>query len=191
MGNNQASVSFALFNNLIEIYYRGAAQEYPVVIDTEYLTLNRYYQNIAGARFNIAFASGGIEFDHYRSSLIPYKRINYYLNLNHSFSQKLLISVNASIRDYTLIDTETDHLYANVAARAKYIISPKSRINLEFSYLNQTGKGIDLDLMTMRSEFITSYRKLFFKLGVRSYSRKYLTSRFMFYGTYIELARKF
>lgn len=185
------SASLVFFNNLLELYYRGYSQDYTNVHETEYLILNYYKRNVLGSRINLDFGNAGIEYDLYKSNIIPYERIRYYLNLNKSINEKFILTMNCVINDYRIIDTDINHKYYNISGRAGYNISPRSRLTLDLGYLSQKGRNIDLDLLTGRMEFQTSVRQFFLKAGIQSYIRNYLENKYKFYGTYIGLTRKF
>ena len=188
---NNLSASLIFFNNLLEIYYRGYSQDYINVRETEYLILNYYTRNVYGSRINLDFGNAGVEYDLYKSNIIPYERIRYYINLNKSINEKIVLTMNCNVNDYRIIDTDVNHKYYNISGRAGYNISPRSRLTLDLGYLSQKGRNIDLDLLTGRMEFQTSVRQFFLKAGIQSYMRNYLDNRYKFYGTYIELIRKF
>ena len=71
------------------------------------------------------------------------------------------------------------------------ILNPKSKINVEASYRNQSGREIDLDLFTLRTEYSAMVRQMYFKLGVEMYNRNYLSERVEFMGGYVKIARRF
>lgn len=189
--NNTVSSSIFFFERLFEIYYRGSSQNYSSVRETEFLTLNRYYQNTVGGRIYYKFATAGIEYDYFNSNIIPYKRIKYYLNINFRIKSKLLVSVNSRLRDYMLLDNDVNHRYANISGRIAYSINTQTRLNFEAGYLNQNGLNIDLDLITARMEIVATVRQFNVKAGVNYYNRKYLNSNFQFTGSYIKLIRTF
>lgn len=189
--NNSVAASVTLFHNLFEIFYRGASQTYPVVNDTEFLTLNRYYQNIYGIRINTGFASAGAEFDNYNSNIIPYRRIRYFLNLNHVIKSRFIISVNSNVNDYKVLDKDLNQLYASLNGRLAYNISHATRASIEAGYLAQTGRNIDLRLITGRAEISHSVRRFMIRAGLEVYQRHYLESDIYFSSTYLQLSRKF
>ncbi|MCF8222566.1 MAG: hypothetical protein K9J25_05415 [Bacteroidales bacterium] len=189
--NNNLSVSIILFSNKFELYYRGFAQDYKNIRYTDYLVLNYYTRNMYGARINLDFISAGIEYDLYKSTIIPYERFRYYLNMNKTFNDRFRFSINCNVKDYKIIDNDLNHRYYNISARWGYIISPGTRIVINAGYLKQKGRNIDLDLFTSKAEIQTSFRKFYIKAGIHNYLRHYLDSEHIFYGTYIELSRKF
>jgi hypothetical protein len=153
--------------------------------------MDMYTQNVYGGRFYFKSITGGVEFDNYSSSIIPYQRINYYLSFNLNLSSKILVSLNSSLRDYKLIGTDVDHQYTNISGRIAYSITSKSKINLQTGYLSQKGKSIDLQLLTGQLEYIARMRKFYFKTGLNLYNRAYSNSSIFYFRTYIQLTRKF
>ncbi len=115
----------------------------------------------------------------------------YYVDLNWNYRSKLLLTLNGNIRDYRMIADEVDQLYANLSGKLVYRIGPRMRVSLESGYLNQRGANIDLDLLTSRAEFQSTFNKLQIRLGLELYRRLYQNSEFNFNGAYIQLTRRF
>jgi hypothetical protein len=189
--NNSFSTSIQLFKKLIEIYYRASIQDYRNLKETGFLTMDYYRQNVYGGRVDVGFAGLGVEYDNYNSSIIPYIRYRYYVDLNWSFRSKLLVSVNGNLMDYKVLGSDVNQQHSNITGKIAYNISYKTRINLEAGYLSQIGRNIDLKLFTSKLEISSSFRQLHFKGGVEMYSRHYLKSDFSFLGTFVEIVRKF
>ncbi len=189
--NNTLSSSILFFDRILELYYRGSAQEYPRVEQTEFLTLNRFYQNVTGLRIHYKIATAGIEYDYYNSDLIPYKRMNYYLNINLKIKSRMLLSVNGTLRDHQILDQDLNYIYSNLSTRFTYSINSWSRLNIEGSYLKQNGRTIDLDLITAKTELVASLRKLTLRGSFNIYKRSYAQSEFLYTGTQLQIIRKF
>ncbi|MFH1321655.1 MAG: hypothetical protein ABII90_13515 [Bacteroidota bacterium] len=190
--NNQFfSAKVLLFGQLIEFYFRTSRQDYINIVQTEYLTLNYFSQNVYGSRIVFGFASGGIEFDNYKSNIIPYQMIRYYINFQKKYKNKLLVSLNGNMRYYQMINEEIKQKYSDISGRIAYNIKSHTKLNLEIGYRNQKGQGIDLDLFTARSEFTTIVRQMFFTVGLEIYRRNYLGEQFDLNGAYFQVARKF
>jgi hypothetical protein len=189
--NNSWSAGIILFRNLFELYYRGARQNYPYLRDADFLVLNRYSQDVAGVRLDFRFAAGGLEYESYRSNIIPYNRMRYFINLNWTLKSRLAFSVNGNISDYTFTDDNIRQLYSNISGKVSVIVTRNLRVNLESSYLDQAGRNIDLKLITARAEAAATFRLLTLKLSNDMYLRKYPDSDFRFFGTRLELIRRF
>lgn len=189
--NNTFNASLSLFERLVSVYYRASAQNFDNVKEAEFLTLNQYTQNVIGGKLYYKFITAGIEYDYYNSSIIPYKRVNYFLNMNFQIKSKFNFSLNSMLRDYEIIGNDLNHRYINVSGRLAYKISRRTKLNLQLGYLSQKGKSIDLDLITGRFEFITSLRKMYFTTGINLYNKQYTNSNFTYSRAYLQLARKF
>jgi hypothetical protein len=187
--NFNASVQF--FNRLVELYYRRFTQDYANLENTEFLTLNYVTQNIYGARLEYKFASIGAEYEDYNSSVIPYNLWTYYFQLQGTIKERLLCSLNGNLKDYHLLYNDTYQRYADLAGNFAWVFSAHTRLSLEMGYRKQIGEGIDLDLITARTEFTANYRKLFFKVGGEYYRRIYLAEQMNYYGAYVEVVRTF
>ncbi len=189
--NNSLATSLLLFHNLIELYYRGSIQTFNKTEKTDFLTINRYNQNIYGCRLDLDFGGLGAEYDNYNSNIIPYKRYRYYLNFNWRFKTRLLLSLNGDIFDYKLIEDNTNQQHINISGKIAYNLSLRTRIEAEAGYLSQRGRNIDFDLISSRLGLTSSYRQLQFKAGVDIYSRSYPGSDFVYTGAFCEVIRKF
>ena len=189
--NNTINANLLLLNRLVSIYYKGSVQSFDNVQEADFLTLNQYTQNVVGARIYYKIVTGGIEYDYYNSSIIPYKRLNYFLNVNFRIKSRIVISLNSTLRDYMLIGNDVNHRYINVSGRFALKITRNSKLNLQAGYLSQNGKNIDLDLLTGRMEFITNLRKMYLTAGMNFYSKHYSNSDFTYTRAYVQLARKF
>jgi hypothetical protein len=189
--NNTFSSSILLFGKLIELYYTYSVQDYNQLVQTDFLTLNYFNQNIAGFRIDLGVAGAGVEYDQYNSNIIPYKRYRYFVDLNVAIRARLLFALNGNLIDYKLIDDDVNQIHANINGKISYLFSHKTRLDFDAGYLRQRGKNIDLDLITSKLEISTSFRQLYLKGGLEMYRRHYLNSDFDFAGTFIELIRKF
>jgi len=189
--NKHFSASVLLFKRLIELYYNYSVQDYPKVNQGDLLTLNYYRQHVYGARLDVGFARAGVEADLYDSNIIPYRMRRYYMDVNWNFRSTLLLTLNGNIRDYRMIADEVNQLYANLSGKVVYRFGPRMRVSLESGYLNQRGANIDLDLLTSRAEFQSTFNKLQLRVGLEMYRRLYQNSEFAFNGAYIQLTRRF
>ena len=180
-----------LFDNLIEIYYRSAIQDYHNLQETDFITLSYFNQNIVGGRIDLGFAGFGAEYDSYKSNIIPYNRLRYFVDLNWSPHSKILIGLNGNLLDYRMIDDSADQRYTNITGKIAYKITSRTRIDLDGAYLSQAGSNIDLRLITSKLWISTLYRQLLLKGGLEMYKRHYLKSDFFTSGIYMEIVRKF
>jgi len=185
------NASIMLFDQLVEVYYRWSKQDYFNLETSDYQTLNYFTQNIVGSRLEYKFASAGVEYEDYASNIIPYRLLRYFVLLQGNYSSRLLFSLNGNLRNYTMIDDQVNQLYSDLSGDIAYMFTPQTKLNFEVGYRKQVGSGIDLDLLTFRSEFTANYRQLYFRVGVEMYRRFYLNEKVNFIGANFEIIRKF
>jgi hypothetical protein len=189
--NNTASASLLFFRNHLEIYYRGAMQEYPFIEATDLLVINRFHQNITGLKINSGALSAGVETDRYNSTIIPYRRVRYFINSNFSPAPGIILAVNGNISDYKLTGEDLSFLYSSINGRIIWRWTPRTRASAEAGYLSQEGRNIDLKMLTGRIMVTHSVRRLEVSGGIDFYSREYSGSKTSFTGTNIKITRKF
>jgi len=192
MNNQILMFNVLLFDRIVELYYRRSKQDYDNLVQTELTSLNYYSQNVYGLRFLVKFARFGVEYDVYKSTIVPYKLIRYFADLQWKFRYRLLLSLTGNIRDYVVIGNRSNELYADVSGRLAYSFSPELKLNMELTYRDQKGYQIDLELLTARAELMMKYRNLFMRTGIDFYRRDFLNSETLnFNGVFISIERKF
>ncbi len=191
LNNHNVYLGFLLFDRLLEVYYRGRFQDYTNISQTDFLTLKYFSQNIVGLRFEKAFARGGVEYDNFNSNIIPYRMWRYYLNLQGNFDNKLLLTLNASLRDYKYLEDDNQQILGNLSGRASYIFKAQTRLEFEIGYLRHKAFQTDLSMWTGRLEYSTVFRQLYLNAGLDFYKRDYTLSKFTLKGVFVRLTRKF
>ncbi len=192
--NNYAfSANVSVLKGKLDVYYRFAFQNYNNLENTDFITLNYFTQNITGFRLGIAFFSLGAEYESYQSSILPYNMTRLYLNMQKNVGSKLSLAFNGNLQTYNMLNEPLARIqqYADMTGRVEYAIIGQSRLNLDIMYRKQSGRGIDLDLVTARLEFSSVFYQLFIKAGVEFYRRNYIGEKINFKGTYIQISRKF
>jgi hypothetical protein len=187
----QFTAEVVLFKNLLQVYFRLAKQDYDNIIAREALTLNYFTQTIYGGRLDYKFVSGGVEYELYSSTIIPYRQLRYFLTLQGNIKNKISYSISGNVRNYYMLDDKTNQDYIDLTGVINYAISPQTKLNVEFGYRKQVGHGIDLDLLTGKADISTIYRKLHCKVGLQVYKRMYLYEKTNFIGGYVEIVRNF
>jgi outer membrane receptor for ferrienterochelin and colicin len=117
--------------------------------------------------------------------------IRYYAQVQGSLWNKLSLALNANRRDYRMMNEANDQIYIDVNGRIGYMFTPQTNLSFEVGYRKQVGQGIDLDLLTARGEFTTSYRRIMVKIGVEMYKRDYLQENTSLMGGYVRIIRYF
>ncbi|MCF6169587.1 MAG: hypothetical protein L3J31_07175 [Bacteroidales bacterium] len=193
LSNSQSLyISVMLFRQFIELYYRRNKQNYSNVEKTLPVALNYFTENIYGLRFNIAIARFGVEYNDYKSNIIPFQLLRFFINLNWRINDRLLFSLTGNTRYYLTIGERVNELYADVSGRLAYSFTSRIKLNLEVLYRDQKGYQIDLDYLSARSELTMIVRKVYITLGIEAYRRIYLNRETIkFGGAYVSIVRKF
>ena len=189
--NNNFRIHTSFFNNILEMYFRYFDQDYDNVLTTNTLILNYISQNVYGIKSTIAFISGGIEFDNFRATVVPYESKRYYINFSQQFFRKWNLILSANYRDYLLTQENEKQKFTDISGRLIYSFWRQSRLTFEGGYRIQDGRDIDLDLRTFRGEYSTFYRKTILSIGLETYRRDYIGEIINFAGTYVRITRQF
>ncbi len=185
------SVNLTLFKRLLELYYTRSNQDYNNIESEDILTLNYYKQNVFGGRVMLGPFTGGAEWDMYNSTIVPYRKTRYFVNVNGTVGKKFLLSFNGDVTNLTLTETNEDQFYSSLYGKVVFMIKPQTKINFDLGYRKQLGQGIDLDLFTSKLEYNMVYRKLLLKIGLEVYKRNYVGEQLNFRGVYFQIDRRF
>lgn len=189
--NNAFAVNLSFINNLFEVYYRSFSQDYSDIKGEDPDVLKSIAQDVYGTRIRYHFVTAGIEQDNYASNIIPYKSMRYYLQLNGQVAPKLNLMLTGSQRRLDLTSAKEIQKFSDVSSRLSYDLWYRTRILLETGYRFQNGRGIDLNLRTMRTGFVTQYRKLNISVGYELFRRDFSGERVNYNGGYVRLERNF
>jgi len=184
-----------LLKNLLNAYYRFSTQDYTNLVSTEFVTLNYFTQNLVGCRVDFDFVYAGAEYENYKSSILPYRMMRYYLNFQRYFgkNKKLMLMLNGNLQNYTMLDKPEPEFqeYMDITGKALYNLFGQTSLNVDLMYRKQRGNGIDLDLLTSRTEITSTMNRLNLTLGVELYKRTYIGEILNFKGAYIKIIRSF
>jgi len=190
--HNNFFASVSLFDKKIELYYKNSQQEYIDPQNIDFLTLDYFNQNVYGGRLNFGFVNLGIEQDNLNSTIIPYRLTRYYLVFQGNIKNKLLFTVNGTVRNYQMIIQEgKKQQYYNLTGTATYSINQRTKLNIHGSYLEQSGDGIDLNLFTSRMEFSTRFLQIYIKASIELYKNKFYAEELDYKRFAIQILRKF
>ncbi|MCX6268389.1 MAG: hypothetical protein NTW16_13680 [Bacteroidetes bacterium] len=192
-GNHAFSTTISLFKGKLDLYYRMALQNYTNLENTDFIALNYFTQNVAGFRLTFNLLSGGAEYEDYKSSILPYHMVRYYLNFQKNFNNKFTVVLNGNMQNYIMLNEPVARLqrYADVSGRVEYTIIRQTRLNLDVMYRRQHGYEMDLNLVTAKLEVTSVLYQLYLTAGVEVYHRVYIGEKINFRGTYIQISRRF
>ncbi len=184
--------SVSVLDKKFEIYFRNSTQDYIAPQSISFLTLDYFTQKLYGCRINFGFFTAGVEQDNFESTIIPYRLTRYFFVLQGDIKQKLMYTLNGTVRDYQMIIQEgTTQRYYNFTGTVSYSINKNMRLNFNGAYLNQRGEGIELNLFTSRIEFSARILQLYIKAGLELYKNKFYTEKLDYKKFEIVVSRKF
>ncbi len=166
--------SVMLFRNLLELYFRKNDLNYDNIQLAEYRILKVFNQQVFGVKLSYWRITLGYEYDDFRSNIVPYRSNRYFFSLNGQAMKNLSYALSARWRDQYLTQEALLQNYANGAVRLSYRINQMNRISLDGIYRKQRGRALDLDLLNLRAEFVTVYRKIEFTIGGEVFRRNYV-----------------
>lgn len=189
---NNFVFNWSVFNHFIDVYYKTNRTGYDNLHNASNLLLDYLTEDIVGGSLKYKSATGGVEYDNYQSTLIPFTMTRYYLTWQGKIKNKFIYTINGNWRDYKLPTDPEHRIYKDLNGMMSYSLGSKSKIDLNIGYQSQQGRQIDLDLFTMRAKYSTNIRQLTCSVGVDSYNRIYLDNQVTDYvGVYIQVLKKF
>jgi hypothetical protein len=178
---------------LLSFNYRFSTQDYSNLHTTDFVTLNYFTQNLVGCRLDLGLINAGAEYEDYKSSILPYQMLRYYVNFQKSYKEKVTFMLNGNMQDYVMLDEPEPKYqkYTDITGKVVYSFLKHTSLNIDMMYRKQVGRGIDLDLITGKTELISTINFMLIALGMEVYKRNYVGEQINFKGAYIKISRKF
>ncbi len=189
--SNAFGARLTVFNQLAELYFRSYEQDIENPEGSDLAVLKTVSERVFGTRLSKGPISGGVEIDDYNSNIVPYHSVRYYITFNRYLFSRLNVSLSGNIRNYTLTEDEEDQKFRDLTGRFLYRLSRISQISLETSYRFQDGRGIDLNLATLRGEFTTRFRQMYLTVGLETYRRDFSGEEITYNAGFMRVERKF
>ncbi len=190
MNNYSFSADVLLYDNKLNIYYRSDSQNYNIQNKSENLALNYYNRYIIGTRLDFNYAKGGVEYESYYSTILPYRAIRYSLEFQ-KMVKRVTFTLNGNLQYVQMageIDRRKDF---DVSSKIAYSIFSNVKLNFDYMYRSIKGRGIDLEMTTSKLEITTELHRLFISMGAEFYRNKEVNSKLQFKGVYVQLTRNF
>jgi len=191
MINKSFFTSIILFHRFLEVYYRSFEQDYQNIHTIEPQVLKYVSQYVYGGRLTIGSLSGGAEYNNFESNIIPYQLRRYFLNIYGIYLGKLNLSLLGNWREYYLTESKEKQIYSDISGKALLEMGYQTTMSMEGAYRHQEGRGINLDLITLRGEFTTQFRRVSLTLGFELFRRTFYQEIINFNGIFARLEREF
>lgn len=189
--NNLFKTSVSFFNRLFGIYYNKSVQDYHSLKNIDLVTLNYFNQQVIGVKFEYRLLAGGIESDHMKSTILPYKLLRYYINLQGTLKRKIVFSLNGNIYDYKKLNDKNNVKYIDAGGSAVYHFTPRISLMTSLNYRKQNGEGVDLNLFSSRTEFNAIIHRIRLSVIYNYYDRNIFNEVIHFNAFNIQILRKF
>ena len=72
-----------------------------------------------------------------------------------------------------------------------YLLGRNSKVSFEGNYIFQEGRLIDLNLRTLRIEYLTTFKQIDISIGYENYNRELLSDVTKYSGIYAKVVRRF
>ena len=192
--NNTMNFRIALevLTNTLQVYYNYSSKKYKDPQFLQYFKLDFYKRKVYGGKLNFGFINGGIEYDDFDSNIVPFKLLNYFVNLNGRYKNRISYNMSFNRVNYLMIAEEGrtqrfDYLTGNLS----YFINNSTNLNFNMAYRSQQVDELDLGWLTGRLEFMTRFNQLELKANLNYYKKTNEDQDSNFIGVGIQLSRKF
>ena len=183
--------NISLFKHAIELYYRASNQDYNNVELFNEQVLKFFNQKIWGGKIAIGFLSGGVEYDDFRSNIVPYRSLRYFINATGSLNGKFQFAIIGDRKHIELTEDNEKQIFTDITGKTVYNIGRLSKINLEGSLRLQEGARVDLNLVTFRGELSVLYRQVILSSGFEIFRRDFFAEKINYNGLYLRVERRF
>lgn len=189
--NHRFFAGISFFNNFIEFSYSGNEVNFDNLYNVDYIVLKLISQRLVAFSLNFWGFSTGIEFDTFKSNIVPYESQRYFANYSEMLSRSITLSLSANYKNIYLVASNERQIFKDAVGRILFFISPASKLLLEGSYRSQRGYGLDLDLLKFRTEFQITYRAILVAIGAEVFDRTFIQEQRQFFNGYISIQRNF
>jgi len=188
--NYGASIEF--LTSKIQVFYNYSSKKYHDPRQMPYLKLDFYKRQKYGTKLKAGFINGGVEYDDFKSNIVPFKLLNYYVNMKGVLLKKLNYSLTYNRINYLMIAEEGrtqqfEYLTGNLA----YAFNYKTNLNMDVAYRSQEVDALDIGWLTGRLSFRTRFNQLEVKTELNYYNKTFDGQDSNFMGASIQLIRKF
>jgi len=180
-----------LHRQLVELYYQYFEQDYQNIEGRDLSVLKFIDQNIYGSRISYGMLSLGVELDHFNSNIVPYRSSRYFLSVTGRLFKGINFTLNGNHRNYKLTQNGEKQQFSDIFGRLNYPIHYQLQLKIEGSYRFQQGRGIDLDLASLKAEVNTQYRQTRAAVGLQIYRRDFTREIINFTRVYLRIERSF
>ncbi|NOX18906.1 MAG: hypothetical protein GXO87_11565 [Chlorobi bacterium] len=187
--NQHFFVGLNLFDNFLQLGFTGVEVKYNNTENVRFVVLKLISQRIYSLKLNYGGFTAGVEYDSYKSNIVPYESLRYFGQYDYLLKATALFSLIGNYKVMDLIDQNQRQKFADAVGRVMFFLGAKSKLIIEGSYRFQEGVGIDLDLLKFKTEYQMIYRAIQISVGVELYDRTYIQESRKYMNGYISIQR--
>ena len=188
---NSFDIKVDLFDNFIEFYFKIFENNISNVNIPDLQILKEIHQKLYGVQFLFGTLTIGSEFDNYNTNIIPYNSYKIYSKYTDNFFYHLQLSLSGNYQNLIYIMDNQRQKFADIAGRAEYFINDNTSLDFEGSFRYQSGQGLGLNLLNLKSELKYNFYKILVRFGYEGFFRNFIGSITNFHGMYLRIERKF
>ncbi|TAL68780.1 MAG: hypothetical protein EPN82_08890 [Bacteroidetes bacterium] len=181
----------SLLDKVLDIYVKVLENNFGDVYTPETKILKISHQKVAGLEVRKGVFTGGAEADFYNSNVVPYNSYRIYMNYNGEIMQGLILSVLGNFQYYNLTQDKEIQKFADLSGNIEYSLADWSKVNTEASYRYQSGRGLGMNLLNLKLEYIVNILKIYMTFGVEAFYRNFIGTTSDFMSAYIRIERRF
>ena len=189
--NHRFGAGVSLLYNHLDLYFRSNELDYDNINEPDFRVLKTISQRVYGGRLSYGFLSLGAELNDINSNVVPTRTTRYYLRMAGQFFKRVSVSATGNWQKVILKDQGEKQIYTNFSGRISYRLGRRSRLSLLGAYIFQEGRGLDLDLLNLKAEVLTSFRQINVAVGVETYNRDFSGEKINYDRAYIRVERQF
>jgi hypothetical protein len=158
--SNHAQARLDILEDLIGVYYRRSRSFHPDIKGNENAILESLTDSSYGVEFRYRNLTLEWENQNYDSTLSPYQRQGLKETLRFDLTPRSTYWIQASQSNLELIESNDVQKYYDIINRYTLLINQLTRLNVEGGYRTQKGLVVDINDLTFRCIFETSWGNL-------------------------------
>lgn len=189
--NNGLSASTNLFKNKLTLYYSVSWQGYNNKSKSANLVLNYYTHQTMGLRLDFNYIRGGVEYQNYKSSLLPNKGMKYYFTFQKMY-RNVNVILNGNMQDLQMTSENARRQNIDASLGISFNVFSNVKLQLDYMYRKVFG-AVDNESFKNSNKLAISgvYHQIIISMGTQIYWYRYVNSKSNYNGVYIQVTRKF
>jgi len=191
MNAHNLAVKLQFFDRFVEIYSRFYINQFNNVTTTTNNVINPIDQKTFGLQLSYNSFNGGLEFESYQSSIMPYSSGRLFLKYSDNLMSNMVLSLTTNYQDYYYTETKEENRMLDLSSRLAYRLGGRTSINFEGSYVNQTVRDIYMGYVNIKAEYTMNISQIELTAGFDSFNRLMDKEKINWTSIYFKVERRF